>query len=128
MNDPVPDLIIIAVKNFYIHFRIIFPEKMNHIRHPQSSDAGKTTDPQFPLNLIVDIEGGLAQLVFLVDHFLNVRDEAGTVVSEADTPFNPGKKLHTQFFLQSRHHLADAGLGIIQCFRRLGEASRFTYF
>ena len=83
MNDPVPDLIIIAVKNFYIHFRIIFPEKMNHIRHPQSSDAGKTTDPQFPLNLIVDIEGGLAQLVFLVDHFLNVRDEAGTVVGEA---------------------------------------------
>ena len=70
----------------------------------------------FPLNLIVDIEGGLAQLVFLVDHFLNVRDEAGTVVGEADTPFNPGKKLHTQFFLQSRHHLADTGLGIIQCF------------
>ena len=47
--------------------------------------------PQFPLNLIVDIEGGLAQLVFLVDHFLNVRDEAGTVVGEADTPFNPAK-------------------------------------
>ena len=59
---------------------MMFREKMDHVRHPQSSDAGKAAYPQLSFYLVVDVKGGLAQFILLVYHFLNVGDQPCTVV------------------------------------------------
>ncbi len=80
-DDPVTDLIVISIQDLNFHLGIMFPEIVDHPGDPQGGNTGKAADPELAFDLVVDVEGGLAQLGFLVDHFLDVRDQLGSVVS-----------------------------------------------
>ena len=68
VDDPVPDLIIVAVQNLHIHLGIVLLKIVDDLRHPQGRDAGKAAHPQFALYLVVDVERRLPQPVFLLTH------------------------------------------------------------
>ena len=50
------------------------------------------------------------------------------VICQGHAPVDAGEQLHAQFLFQPRHHLADAGLGIVQCLRCFGKTARFAHF
>ena len=96
---------------------------MQHIRHPQHRHAGKAADAQPPLDLVIDVERRLPQLGLLVYHLLDIGRQLLAIVGQQHAPLDPGKQLHPQFLLQTGHHLADAGLGIVQRLGCFGEAA-----
>ena len=128
MDDPFPDLIIVAVQDLYTHLRVVLLEIMHHFRHPERCDAGKAAHPQLALHLVVDIERSLPQPVLLVGQFPDVGQKTCPVVGQGHASVDAGEQLHAQFFFQPRHHLADAGLGIVQCLRCFGKTARFAHF
>ena len=91
MDDPVTDLIVIAVKDLYLHLWIMLFEEMDHSRHPQCCNTGKASYPQLSFDLMINIKGRLAQLCLLVYHFLDIRDQSGSVVCKYDPLFYSGK-------------------------------------
>ena len=127
-DDPFPDLIIVAVQNFNLHLRVVFLEIMHNFRHPERCDAGNAAHPQLALHLVVDIERRLPQPGLLVGQLPDVGQKAGAVICQGHAPVDAGEQLHAQFLFQPCHHLADAGLGIVQCLRCFGKAARFAYF
>ena len=128
VDDPVPDLIIVAVQNLHIHLGIVLLKIVDDLRHPQGRDAGKAAHPQFALYLVVDVERRLPQPGFLVCHLPDIRQQPGAVVRQGHAPVDTGEQLHLQFFFQSCHHLAATGLRIVQRFRRFREAARLAHF
>ena len=109
MDDPFPDLIIVAVQDL----RVVLLEIMHHFRHPERCDAGKAAHPQLALHLVVDIERSLPQPVLLVGQFPDVGQKTCPVVGQGHAPVDAGEQLHAQFFFQPR------------CF---GKAARFAHF
>ena len=75
-----------------------------------------------------DIERRLPQPGFLVCHLPDIRQQPGAVVRQGHAPVDTGEQLHLQFFFQCCHHLADAGLRIVQRFRRFRETARLAHF
>ena len=128
VDDPVTNFIIVAVQNFHIYFGVIFLEIMHDFRHPQGGDAGKAAHTQLALHLVVDIERRLPQPSLLVGKFPDIGQKACSVIGQGHAPVDAGEQLHAQFFFQPCHHLADAGLGIVQCLRCFGKAACFAYF
>ena len=112
-DDPVADFIVISIQDFNFHFWIMFPKVVDYPGDPQGGNAGKASDPELALNLVVDVEGNLAKLGFLVDHFLNIRNQPGSVVGQDDAAVDTDKKLDAQLLLQPCDHLADGGLSVI---------------
>ena len=127
-DDPFPDLIIVAVQNFNLHLRVVFLEIMHDFRHPEGGDAGKAAHPQLALHLVVDVERRLPQPDLLVGKFPDIGQKTCPVIGQGHAPVDAGEQLHAQFLFQPCHHLADAGLGIVQCLRCFGKAARFAYF
>ena len=56
VDNPVPDLILVAVQNLYIHLGIVLLKIVDDLRHPLGRDAGKTAHSQGALHFVVDIE------------------------------------------------------------------------
>ena len=81
-----------------------------------------------PSTLVVDIDRSLPQPVLLVGQFPDVGQKTCPVVGQGHAPVDAGEQLHAQFFFQPRHHLADAGLSIVQCLRCFGKTARFAHF
>ena len=104
------DLVIVAVEDLHLDLRIVLLEKMHDVRQPHRRHARKAADAQSALDLVVDVEGRLAQLFLLVYHFADVGDEPLSVVGQDDTLLRPREQLHAE----PRHHLADAGLRVVQ--------------
>ena len=99
---------------------------MHDFRHPEGGDAGKTAHPQLALHLVVDIERCLPQPGLLVGQLPDIGQKPCAVVGQGHAPVDAGEQLHAQFFFQPRHHLTDAGLGIVQCIRCFGKAACFA--
>ena len=76
----------------------MFFEEMDHSRHPQRCNTGKASYPQLSFDLMINIKGRLAQLCLLVYHFLNIRNQSGSVVCKYDSLFYSGKQPDFQFF------------------------------
>ena len=77
---------------------------------------------------MVDIKGGLPQPGLLAGHFPDIGQQARTVVGKGNAAVDAGKQLHPQFLLQPGHHLADAGLCVVQCIGGLGKTACFAHF
>ena len=113
-DNPVMDLVIVAVEDLHLDLRIVLLEKMHDVRQPHRRHARKAADAQSALDLVVDVEGRLAQLFLLIYHFADVGDEPLSVVGQDDTLLRPREQLHAELLLEPRHHLADAGLRVVQ--------------
>ena len=88
---------------------------MYDLRYPAGGDAGNAADAQLSLNLMVDVERRLAQPVLLVRELPHIGKQPCAVVGQCHAAVDAGEELYAQFLLEPRHHLADAGLRIVQC-------------
>ena len=122
-DDPVMDLVVVAVENLHLDLRIVLLEKVYDVRQLHRRHARKAADAQPALDLVVDVEGRLAQLFLLVYHFADAGDEPLSVVGQDAHLLCPGEQLHTELLLEPRHHLADAGLCVVQRLGGLCEAA-----
>ena len=94
------DLVIVAVEDLHLDLRIVLLEKMHDVRQPHRRHARKAADAQSALDLVVDVEGRLAQLFLLVYHFADVGDEPLSVVGQDDTLLRPREQLHAELLLE----------------------------
>ena len=122
-----PDLIIVAVQDLHRDLGIVLLEMTDDPGSPQGGYAGKAPNPQLSFNIMADVKCRLTKLGFLIDHFLNIGNQSCPVVRKDHAPFSPGKELDAKLLFQSRHHLADGGLGIAQRLRCRAEAPRLAH-
>lgn len=126
-EDPLPDLIIVAVQNLHGDLGVMLLEMTDDPGDPHGGHTGEAPNPQLSLNITADVKCRLTKLGFLIDHFLNIGDQPCPVIRKDHTPFAPGKELDAKFLFQPRHHLTDGGLGIAQRLRGGAEAPRLAH-